>query len=115
MSLGIEVDLGPGHVVLDGDPAPRPFSKGALFALLWPPSPISATAELLLIMYNFVIGCLSFAVVVGVVYSPERTETAIARAHRFASITAILLVGDHRTRHTAWTLGLCTYRYFHFH
>ena len=48
--LGTEVDLGPGHVVLDGVPAP---AKGAqqppIFGpcLLWPRSPISATAELL--------------------------------------------------------------------
>ena len=46
--LGTEVDLGPGHIVLDGVPAP---AKGAqqppLFGpcLLWPRSPISATAE----------------------------------------------------------------------
>jgi len=45
--LGTEVDLGAGHVVLDGVPAP---AKGAqqppLFGLclLWPRSPISATA-----------------------------------------------------------------------
>ena len=45
---GAEVDLGSGHIVLDGVPA-----KGAqpppLFGpcLLWPRSPISATAELL--------------------------------------------------------------------
>ena len=50
MPLGTEVDLGPGHIVLDQVPAP---AKGAqqppLFGpcLLWPRSPISATAELL--------------------------------------------------------------------
>jgi len=49
--LGTEVDLCRGHIVLDGVPAP---AKGAqqppLFGpcLLWPWSPISATAELLL-------------------------------------------------------------------
>jgi len=50
--LGTEVDLDPGHIVLEGVPAP---AKGAqqlppLFGpcLLWPRSPISATAELLL-------------------------------------------------------------------
>ena len=49
--LGTEVDLGPGHIVLDGVPAP---AKGAqqppLFGrcLLWPRLPISAAAELLL-------------------------------------------------------------------
>jgi len=48
--LGTEVDLGPGDIVLDGVPTPE---KGAqqppLFGpcLLWPRSPISATAELL--------------------------------------------------------------------
>ena len=49
--LGTEVDLGPGHIVLDGIPAP---AKGAqqpppFFGpcLLRPRSPISATAELL--------------------------------------------------------------------
>ena len=54
MPLGTEVDLCPGHIVLDGDPAPP--SKGAekppLFGqcLLWPLSPISATAELFFCM-----------------------------------------------------------------
>jgi len=49
--LRTEVDLGPGHILLDGVPAPR---KGAQrlpsfwpICLLWPRSPISATAELL--------------------------------------------------------------------
>jgi len=49
--LGTEIDLGLGHIVLDGVSAP---AKGAhqpppLFGLclLWPRSPISATAELL--------------------------------------------------------------------
>jgi len=49
-ALGTEVDLGPGHIVLDGVSGP---AKGAqqppIFGpcLLWPRSPISATAELL--------------------------------------------------------------------
>ena len=51
-TLSTEVALGAGHIVLDGVPAP---AKGAqhhpprLFGpcLLWPRSPISATAELL--------------------------------------------------------------------
>ena len=49
--LGAEVDLGPVPIVLDGVPAP---AKGAqqppLFGpcLLWPRSPMSATAELVL-------------------------------------------------------------------
>jgi len=45
--LGTEVDLGSGHIVLDVVPAPAPLP---LFGprLLWPRSPISATAERLL-------------------------------------------------------------------
>jgi len=51
MPLGMEVGLDPGDFVLDGDPVLLP-QKGAeppLFGpcLLWPQSPISATAELL--------------------------------------------------------------------
>ena len=52
---GAEVGLGTGHIVLDGVPAP---AKGAqqppLFGpcLLWPRSPISATAELLYIILD---------------------------------------------------------------
>jgi len=48
--LGTEVDLGPGHFVLDGFPAIAGRGTAApLFGpcLLWPRSPISATAELL--------------------------------------------------------------------
>jgi len=49
--LGTDVDLGPGHIVLDGVPAPakgaqQPFLFGP--SLLWTRSPISATAEILL-------------------------------------------------------------------
>jgi len=53
MPLSMEVNLGPGDVVLDGNPAP-PAKRAQqppppLFGpcLLWPRSPISATAELL--------------------------------------------------------------------
>jgi len=42
--LGTEVDLGTGHIVLDVVPAVREMGT----AVLWPRSPISATAELLL-------------------------------------------------------------------
>jgi len=49
--LGTEVDLGTGRIVLDGDPAPpeKAQQPHSLFSpcLLWPRSPISATAELL--------------------------------------------------------------------
>ena len=48
-----EVELGPGHIVLDGDlaPLPRKGTAPPLFGpcLLWQRSPILATAELLLI------------------------------------------------------------------
>jgi len=49
-TLGTEVDFGPGHTVLDGVSVP---AKGAqqppIFGpcLLWPRSPMSATAQLL--------------------------------------------------------------------
>jgi len=39
MPLGTEVDLGPGHTVLDGDPAPSERGTEAPFfsaCLLWP-------------------------------------------------------------------------------
>jgi len=49
--LGTETDLGTGHIVLDGDPAApqKGHSSPSLFdpCLLWPRSPISATAEFL--------------------------------------------------------------------
>jgi len=52
MPLGTEVDIGVGHIVLDGFPALR--ERGTALpppllgpCLLWPRSPISATAELL--------------------------------------------------------------------
>jgi len=40
MTLGMEVGLGPGYIVLDGDPAPLPKKGTELpnfrFILLWP-------------------------------------------------------------------------------
>ena len=52
MPFGTEVDLSPGHIVLDGNPAPPRESGTAapsLFdpCLLWPRSPISADEPLL--------------------------------------------------------------------
>jgi len=57
MALGVEVGLDPGDFVFDGDPAtpekgtptgpPHPIFDPCL---LWPRSPISATAELLLLL-----------------------------------------------------------------
>ena len=52
--LATEVDLGPGHIVLDGVPAPpKGNSSPPIFGrcLLWPRSPISATAELLFLLH----------------------------------------------------------------
>ena len=49
MPFGTETDLDPSHIVLDGVPAPRERGTAAplLFGpcLLWPRSPISASAE----------------------------------------------------------------------
>jgi len=53
MPFGTEVGLGPGDIVLNGDPAP-PTKRGAaphtfwLMSIVAKRSPISATAELLL-------------------------------------------------------------------
>ena len=65
--LGIEIDLGPSHFVLDGDPAPpssheRGTAALPLFGpcLLWPQSPISATSELLLTKLHPKISWLHF-------------------------------------------------------
>jgi len=55
MKLGMQLGLGPGHIVLDGDPAPLsqlgaepPNFPPISVVAKWPQSPISATAELLL-------------------------------------------------------------------
>ena len=53
MKLGVQVGLSPGHIVLDGDPAPPPTEWGTAAPAFRPTSivakrsPISATAELL--------------------------------------------------------------------
>ena len=64
--LSMEVDLGPGHIVLDRVPAPlkRSTATHPLFGpcLLWPWSPVSATAELLLSQVtDYVTLCTMFA------------------------------------------------------
>jgi len=67
--LGTEVDLGPGHIVLDGIPALRERGTASphLFGLclLWPRSPISATAELLFF-------CQRTQVVIEITYSSPK-------------------------------------------
>ena len=49
MPLGTEVGLGPGHIVLDGDPAPLPKGAQPLsfrpMSVVAKRSPISATVE----------------------------------------------------------------------
>jgi len=58
MALGTEVGLGPGHIVLDGDPA-LPTERGTTAPTFRPMSivakrsPISATAELLFLFFSF--------------------------------------------------------------
>jgi len=48
MPLGKEVGLGPGHIVLDGDPAPTTAAPHFRpMPIVAKRSPISATAELL--------------------------------------------------------------------
>ena len=59
--LGTEVDLGAGHIVLGGFPALR--ERGTALpllgpCLLWPRSPISATAELL---FEIAYGSVSYS------------------------------------------------------
>jgi len=51
MPLGTEVGLGPGHIVLDGDPAPPQWGTAPNFrpiSIVAKRSPILATAEHLL-------------------------------------------------------------------
>jgi len=54
MKLGTKVGLGPGHIVLDGDPAPPPKGGTApnfrLMSVVAKRLPISATAEHLIIL-----------------------------------------------------------------
>jgi len=76
--LGTKVDLGPCNIVLDGDTALRERGTAAppLFGpcLLWPRSPISATAELLL---------HSSRQSVSVLYSGPPFTLKIAPSHRW--------------------------------
>ena len=59
--LGTEVDLGAGHIVLDGFAALRERGTAPPLlgpCLLWPRSPISATAELLFYV-TFTFSCIN--------------------------------------------------------
>jgi len=52
MKLGMAVGLGPGHIVLDGDPAPKQGAQTPNFrpmSIVANRPPISATAEHLLL------------------------------------------------------------------
>jgi len=57
MPLGKEADLGPGHIVLDGDPVGTQWPLNQPLPTFWPMSivakrsPISATAEFLFCHY----------------------------------------------------------------
>ena len=51
MPLGKEVSLGPGHIVLDGNPASPNFRPMSIVAER---SPISANAEHLLLVFLYV-------------------------------------------------------------
>jgi len=44
MPLGTEVDRGPGHIVLDGDPAPRPCERGTAASSFRPMSIVATIA-----------------------------------------------------------------------
>jgi len=45
MALGVEVSLGPGHIVVDGDPAslPKKGTEPPIFGSLWSPYVIGQT------------------------------------------------------------------------
>jgi len=74
--LGTEVDLGRGHIVLDGDSTAlrKRHSSPPLFGpcLLWPRSPISAIAELLFAIPRRVEGCVDLG---GWIHTKTRTWT----------------------------------------
>ena len=79
MSLGTEVQLGPGDVVLDGVAAPS--KRGTAppvfgLCLLWPRSPISATAELL---FSFIWSRQTGMTVLGLVMQQNRLVAGLPR------------------------------------
>jgi len=113
--LGTEVDLGPGHIVLDGVPAPaKRAQQPPLFSpcLLWPRSPISATAELFSIFHLLFVSCKPSAFVICalknyllICLSPHRynlTAPSVLFAYRYCSVLFLqtLAVLDPRIDHT---------------
>ena len=52
MPLGTEAGLGPGDIVLDGDPGPPTAPNFRPMSVVAKRSPISATAELLLLLIS---------------------------------------------------------------
>jgi len=76
MQLGKEVDLGPGHTALDGDPAPPPHSSSSsLFGpcLLWPDGRPSQ---------QLLSSCFQFLVGLGVGLSVSESSGRPHNAHR---------------------------------
>jgi len=73
--LGTDVDIGAGHIVLDEFPALRergtapPPLLGP--CLLWPRSPISATAELLLLSCQYVFLRMQIVILCNYVFRVE--------------------------------------------
>ena len=84
--LGTEVDLGPGHIVLDGVPALRERGTAAphLFGpcLLWPRTPISATTEQLELLFCLV-PCGKLA-----------TRSVWVHVHRIVSYRSVEILSD---------------------
>jgi len=59
MSLGMEEGLAPGHIVLDGDPAPWRTETGtSAMSVVAKQSPISVTAELLFLNDSLLLSSL---------------------------------------------------------
>jgi len=73
MSLGMEVGLAPGHIVLDGYPAPLRFERGTsvpplfITSVVAKRSPISVTAELFILndslLLSSVLGNIRYTVI----------------------------------------------------
>ena len=99
--LGTELDLGAGHIVLDGFPAIRergtapPPLLGP--CLLWPRSPISAAAELLLLYQTA--GYIKMRLGMDVDFSPDDfaldgERTLLAKKGRTPQFSAHVCYGQ---------------------